>query len=70
MFIKKILFDWKTDRLGPGLPFTHWMLYFRPWLAGKPIILVYDEGTPMNVDFRVLGIPLARNAGELEAAVN
>ena len=27
--IRKIIFDIKSDRLGPDLPFTHWKLHFR-----------------------------------------
>ena len=26
--IKKIKFDYISDRIGPDLPFTHWKLYF------------------------------------------
>lgn len=27
--IKKIRYDFRADRIGPDLPFTHWRLYFR-----------------------------------------
>lgn len=27
--IKKVLFDKKADRIGPDIPFTHWLLYFK-----------------------------------------
>lgn len=27
-FFKKIKFDFKSDRIGPDCPFTHWKLYF------------------------------------------
>ena len=27
--LKKIKYDKKADRLGPDIPFTHWILYFK-----------------------------------------
>ena len=27
--IRKIKFDWKADRMGPDIPFTHWLLHFK-----------------------------------------
>lgn len=32
--IKKIKFDLKSDRIGPDIPFTHWKLYFKPYMLG------------------------------------
>ena len=42
--IKKILFDIKTDRIGPDIPFTHWRLHFKAMMRKFCIAKFYHFG--------------------------